>query len=94
VDVPSSKRLSAYFACGVLIALLEPLILLAMGDDIAGALWPMANRSLEWTLFLREWRTEIFALVVIAVPFASTSQSSVKSYNITPVCIFKPEPIS
>ena len=70
MDVPSSKRLISYFFCGVLIGLLEPLILLAMGDDIGGALWPMANRSLEWTFFLREWRTEVFALSIIAVPFA------------------------
>ena len=72
MDAPSSKRLSAYFSFGVLIALLEPLILLAMGDDIAGALWPMANRSLDWTFFLREWRTEAFALAIISVPFAYT----------------------
>ena len=70
MDAPSSKRLSAYFSFGVLIALLEPLILLVMGDDIAGALWPMANRSLDWTFFLREWRTEAFALAIILVPFA------------------------
>lgn len=76
MDVPSSKRLTSYFLCGVLIGLLEPLILLVMGDDIAGALWPMANRSLEWTFFLREWRTEVFALAIVSVPFAY-----IRSYN-------------
>ena len=37
MDKPSVRKLSAYFSFGVLIALCEPLILLAMGDDIAGA---------------------------------------------------------
>lgn len=83
MDEPSNRRLSAYFACGVTIALLEPLILLAMGDDIAGALWPMANRSLDWTFFLREWRTEAFALSIISVALSFTRSSNSSAWEKT-----------
>ena len=75
--MPSRKKLGFLFALGFLLSLLEPLVLLVMGNDIGGALWPMANRSLDWTYFLREWRTEVFGLAIISVPLAfSRSKNS------------------
>ncbi len=69
MDRPSNRKFSLFFAIGLLLALLEPVILLALGDDIGGALWPMAVRSLDWTFFLREWSTVIFALFLLSLPF-------------------------
>ena len=72
MDRPSNRNLGLFFGIGFLLVLLEPLILLAMGNDIAGALWPMAIRSLDWTFFLREWRTLVFAFFLLALPIAFT----------------------
>jgi len=68
MDVPSNRRLAILVGIGFSIAILEPIILLALGDDLAGAFWPMAIRSLEWTMLLREWRTGAFALLLVATP--------------------------
>ncbi|MAH91492.1 MAG: hypothetical protein CMA11_06960 [Euryarchaeota archaeon] len=78
MDVPSNRKLGLIFGAGFFLALLEPLILLAMGDDIGGALWPMANRSLDWTFSLRAWRVEVFAFFLFAVPicFVRSNKSS------------------
>ena len=61
---------------GILLALLEPLILLLMGNDLGGAFWPMAKRSLEWTYFLRNNRTLVFAFFILAVPFSYVRSKS------------------
>ena len=68
MDVPSNRRLVLFVVIGFSIAISEPIILLALGKDLAGAFWPMAVRSLEWTMFLREWRTGVFALFLVATP--------------------------
>lgn len=69
MDVPSKRNLVLLFLAGFTLSLLEPVILLAMGRDIASALWPMANRALDVTYFLRDWRTEVFALFLVILPF-------------------------
>ena len=51
MDLPSKRKLALLFTAGFVFALLEPLILLALGNDLGGAFWPMAKRSLEWTYF-------------------------------------------
>jgi len=70
MDMPSKKSLALYFGAGFILALLEPLILLALGDDLVGAFWPMAIRSLEWTQFLREFRSLVFAFFLLVVPLS------------------------
>ena len=72
MDMPSNRRLVILFGMGFLLALLEPIVLLAMGNDIAGALWPMAIRSLELTLFLREWRTFAFGFFLLSTSVVLT----------------------
>ena len=54
MEMPSKRKLALIVFVGFLLALLEPIILLLMGNDLGGAFWPMAKRSLEWTYFLRE----------------------------------------
>ncbi|DAC38932.1 MAG TPA: rhomboid family intramembrane serine protease [Candidatus Poseidoniales archaeon] len=70
MEMPSKRRLALLFGAGFILALLEPLILLALGNDLGGAFWPMAKRSLEWTYFLREFHSLIFAFFLIAIPFS------------------------
>ena len=70
MDRPSNRKFALFFAIGLLLALLEPVILLALGYDIGGALWPVAVRSLEWTFYLREWSTVVFAFFLLALPAA------------------------
>ena len=70
MDLPSKRKLGLLFGAGFIFALLEPLILLALGDDLGGAFWPMAKRSLEWTYFLRENHSLIFAFFILAIPFS------------------------
>ena len=43
-----------------------------MGNDLGGAFWPMAKRSLEWTYFLRENRSLIFAFSYLLFLFHIT----------------------
>ena len=50
---------------GFLIPLLEPLYLLAIGKNIASALWPHALSSLTWTNFLRDYSMIIFILMIL-----------------------------
>ena len=68
MEMPSKRYIALMVFCGFILALLEPLILLLMGDDLGGAFWPMAKRSLNWTYFLRENRTIVFAFFLLAVP--------------------------
>ena len=42
MEMPSKRRLALLFGAGFILALLEPLILLALGYDLGGAFWPMA----------------------------------------------------
>ena len=70
MDLPSKRKLGLLFGAGFIFALLEPLILLALGNDLGGAFWPMAKRSLEWTYFLRENHSLIFAFFILALPFS------------------------
>ena len=70
MDLPSKRKLGLLFGAGFIFALLEPLILLALGNDLGGAFWPMAKRSLEWTYFLREYHSLIFAFFILAIPFS------------------------
>ena len=70
MDMPSKRKLALLFGAGFIFALSEPLILLASGKDLGGAFWPMAKRSLEWTYFLREYHSLIFAFFLIAVPYS------------------------
>ena len=68
MEEPSNRRLVILTVIGFTIAISEPVVLLALGDDLAGAFWPMAIRSLEWTMFLREWRTGVFAILLVLTP--------------------------
>ncbi|MGB1549012.1 MAG: hypothetical protein ACPHA0_01530 [Candidatus Poseidoniaceae archaeon] len=70
MDLPSKRKLGLLFGAGFIFALLEPLILLALGNDLGGAFWPMAKRSLEWTYFLRGNHSLIFAFFILAIPFS------------------------
>ena len=70
MEMPSKRYIALMVFCGFILALLEPLILLLMGDDLGGAFWPMAKRSLNWTYFLREYRTIVFAFFLLAVPLS------------------------
>ena len=70
MEMPRKRYILLMVIAGILLALLEPLILLLMGNDLGGAFWPMAKRSLEWTYFLRDNRTLVFAFFILAVPFS------------------------
>jgi len=70
VDMPSKRNLALLFGAGFMVALLEPLIILAMGNDLGAAFWPMARRSLDWTYFLRDFRSIIFGFFLLAVPLS------------------------
>ena len=74
MEMPRKRYILLMVISGILLALLEPLILLLMGDDLGGAFWPMAKRSLEWTYFLRNNRTLVFAFFILAVPFFMLGQ--------------------
>ena len=43
MEKPSKRVIALLVFLGFLLALLEPLILLLMGDDLGGAFWPMAK---------------------------------------------------
>jgi len=83
MEMPSRKKFCLLFGLGFFLSLLEPLALLAMGDDIAGALWPMANRSLEWTYFLRDWRSEVFGLAIVSLPLAISRSNNSSAWEKT-----------
>ena len=86
MEMPSKRKLALIVFVGFLLALLEPIILLLLGNDLGGAFWPMAKRSLEWTYFLRENRTLIFAFFILAVPLSyyrsKNSSTMKKSYHL------------
>jgi len=85
MEMPSKRNISLLIFGGFLLALLEPIILLLLGNDLGGAFWPMARRSLDWTYFLREYRTFIFAFFLLAVPFSY--YRSVKATNLEKVVL-------
>ena len=81
MEMPSKRYIALMVFGGFLLALLEPIILLLMGDDLGGAFWPMAKRSLDWTYFLRDNRTLVFAFFILSVPLSylrSRSASNVE----------------
>ena len=65
MDVPSNRKIVFLFLSGLLISIVEPIYLLITGSSIAGALWPMALNALDWTFLLREWRSELFGIILI-----------------------------
>ena len=65
MEMPKSKYFAIIAVAGFVIAFIEPIILLLLGDDLGGAFWPMAIRTLELTLYLRENRSIVFALTII-----------------------------
>ena len=65
MDVPSNRKIVFLFLSGLLISIFEPIYLLITGSSIASALWPMALGALDWTFFLREWRSELFGVILI-----------------------------
>ena len=67
MEMPSKRKLSLLMLIGFILALLEPIVLLALGYDLGGAFWPMAKRSLQWTYWLRENRTLFFAFFLMFV---------------------------
>jgi len=70
MEAPSKRRFALLVGVGFILALCEPIILLLMGNDLGGAFWPMAKRSLELTYFLREFRALTLAFFIIAIPFS------------------------
>ena len=66
---PSKFKIPGLILCGFLLSIVEPIVLLISGRDIASALWPMANRSLDITFFLRDWHIELFAFTLFIIPF-------------------------
>ena len=66
---PSKFKIPGLILCGFLLSIIEPIVLLISGRDIASALWPMANRSLDITFFLRDWHIELFAFTLFIIPF-------------------------
>ncbi len=81
MEMPSKRKLALIVLAGFFLALLEPIILLLMGNDLGGAFWPMAKRSLEWTYFLRENRSLIFAFFLLAVPFCYYRSKNSSTYE-------------
>ena len=65
MEMPKRKYFAMIAVAGFVIAFIEPIILLLLGDDLGGAFWPMAIRTLELTLYLRENRSLVFALTII-----------------------------
>ena len=51
MEMPSKRKLALIVLAGFFLALLEPIILLLMGNDLGGAFWPMAKRSLNGHIF-------------------------------------------
>ena len=43
----------ALFAFGILVSIAESLYMLILGNTLENAVWPIAIRTLEWTLYLR-----------------------------------------
>ena len=42
------------FLFGVIVALFETIYLLILGNTLENAVWPLAIRTLEWTMVLRK----------------------------------------
>ena len=68
MEMPSKRYIALMVFCGFILALLEPLILLLMGDDLGGAFWPMAKRSLNWTYFLERKSYYCFCILLTSSP--------------------------
>ena len=65
MDVPSNRKIVFLFLLGILVSIAEPIYLLITGSSVGGALWPMALSALDWTFYLREWRSELFGVILI-----------------------------
>ena len=65
MDMPSNRKIVFLFLSGLLVSIVKPIFLLITGSSIASALWPMALSALDWTFFLREWRSELFGVILI-----------------------------
>ena len=74
MDVPSNRKIVLLFLSGLLISIFEPIYLLITGSSIASALWPMALSALDWTFWLREWRSELFGVILILTAIILTKQ--------------------
>ena len=44
----------ALFAFGILVSIAESLYMIILGNTLENAVWPIAIRTLEWTLYLRD----------------------------------------
>ena len=88
MEMPSRRKLGVLVFAGFIIALLEPIILLLMGDDLGGAFWPMAKRSLDWTYFLRDYKTLVLAFFLIAVPLSYLRSPKATNYEKMGLLIF------
>ena len=60
-----TKFLIGFGFVGFLFPFLEPITLLILGDDLGGAFWPMAIRTLDFTMLLRDYRSIVFAIVLL-----------------------------
>ena len=76
MDVPSNRKIAFLFLLGILVSIFEPIYLLITGSSIASALWPMALSALDWTFFLREWRSELFGVILILTCLLYTSDAA------------------
>jgi len=80
MKMPMKNAMFAFAIFGLALPFLEPGILLLLGDDLGGAFWPMAVRTLELTLFLREYRSIIFGILLIISIHTFLSGKSENSY--------------
>ena len=55
-----------FFIFGLFIVFIEPIIYLLSGDDIGGALWPHAYRTLIWTGILRDYNKMVFVILLLS----------------------------
>ena len=76
MEMPRKRYILLMVISGILLALLEPLILLLMGNDLGGhsGRW----QSVHWSgrIFLRNNRTLVFAFFILAVPFSYVRSKS------------------
>ena len=77
----SSRRVFAFFSAGFVFSLAEPIFLLLTGSSIVSALWPMANRTLEWTFTLREIRSFLFGIFLILIPISFHRRKKASVYE-------------
>jgi len=55
-----------FFVLGIFLVYIEPIFYLLAGDDIGGALWPHAYRTLIWTSWLREYKQMVFVILLLS----------------------------